>query len=298
MKTLVMTIVLVALGATVRAETAAVLPVSGINVAPGTLEAAQDVLRGHLAATGRFQVVVVEGPVEHQEPSAAEALDAARAAGAELAVVTHVARLGSSAQVRLTAYRTRDGGVYSDALNAASPDDLDRVLARLAHGLATGRREATVDTVTEAEAMAPLKRPSSHTLGLALSVAVPFGATEALPGMALFWLYDARSFLADATLEFHAQNGHGDGGLRLGAYVPTSENDFTPYLGGGARYGASHYDAGTAQSGITLFAAVGALHGRLGSVQLRGQLELFVDTFRQHEGTFGHGLACSFGIGF
>jgi hypothetical protein len=293
------TLFLLALGAAARAETAAVLPVSGKNVAPATLEAAQDVLIGHLVATGRFQVVAVEGPVERDEPTRDEAVDSARGARADLAVVVHVTRLGSSAQVRLTAYRTADGAAQTDALNAASPDDLDRVLARLARGLATGRREATIDTVTEAETLAPFKRPSTHSLGLSLSVAVPFGAADPLPGMALYWLYDARSFLADATLEFHAQNNHGDGGLRLGAYVPTSDNDTTPYLGGGARYGASHYDASaTAKSGMTLFAAVGALHGRLGSVQLRGQAELFVDTFRQGNGGYGHGLAFAFGIGF
>src|SRR5687768_3825999 len=54
-------VVLVGTGAA-RAETLVILPPSGVNVSDGILEAAGDVLRGHLVRVGRGVVVVPGAP--------------------------------------------------------------------------------------------------------------------------------------------------------------------------------------------------------------------------------------------
>src|SRR5262249_53778077 len=151
--------------------------------------------------------------------------------------------------------------------------------------LATGRpssETAELDTVTETEAMPLLRRASTHVFGLGIGTVIPMADdTEPLPGISLFWLYDARNFLADVTLQFHAREGRGDVSAGLGVYYPLTRSDLAPYVGGGVRYAATHYTEGSGGNGLQLYAALGLLQGRLGSVQLRAQLELFVDTFSQ-----------------
>src|SRR5215468_2512044 len=235
--------------AAAKAQTVAVLPPSGVNVPAGTLEAVQDILRGHLAATGNFgNVTAVPGPVGRIEVAPATAVEQARGVGADLAAVVHIARLGSKAQVRLTAYAAATGAtVYVDRMNAASPDDLDRVLARLAKGLASGRagaETAELDTVTETEAIAPLKRAATHVFGLSLGAAIP-SQGDPVPGMNVYWLYDARRFLADVTLGFHHADSGGDFTVGIGAYVPFGSADYAPFVGGGARWASTNYAGAT-----------------------------------------------------
>src|SRR5262249_51823213 len=194
----------------------------------------------------------------------------------------HFVGRGSRAQVRPTAYSTASGAtVYVDRMTAANPDDLERVLARLAKGLATGRpgaETAELDTVTQTEMMPALKRTATQVWGLGLGVRVSSDG-EAVPGMSAFWLYDARSFMAELSFGFHhADYDKSDLTAGVGAYSPFGQSDFAPYVGGGARWASTNYSGETGK-GIQLFAAVGGILGRLSSVQLRGQLEYFVDTF-------------------
>jgi hypothetical protein len=306
------------LGGLAHAQTAAVLPVSGKNVADGTLEAAGDVLGDHLRATGRYQVILVPGPVERNEAAPEVAAGAARSVDADIAVVVHVVRLGNSVKVRLTAYGPDGRLVFVDQMTAASPDDLDVVLSRLAKGLATGRppgATAALGTVTEKEAAPVLKRGSSHSFGLGLTMAFPtIDNVKAMPGVDLFWLYDARTVLADVKLQFHTNNDSGDASIGIGAYYPFSTGNFTAYLGGGARLEYAQYSTLRGGSGLTLYGAFGLLQGRLGSVLVRAELQYFVQTFSQRfEGVYdyvpgttsppdtteaGHGLIASVGFGF
>jgi hypothetical protein len=300
------------------AQTVAVLPPSGVNVEDGTLSAAQDILRGHLAHTGRFHTVVaLAGEVGGREVGPQAAIGLARGAGVDLAVVLHLTRLGTNAQVRMTTYAAATGAiVYADRMTAASTDDVDRVLERLAQGMASGRpgaETAELQTVTQAEARAPLKRAATHVFGVGLGAVAPNGGGAA-PGLQIYWMYDARSFLADITLGFHADGKDNDLALGIGAYYPLAAADFTPYIGGGARWATTEY-ADARGHGIQLYAALGGILGRLGSVQLRGQLEYFVDTFRSQRSdwsysdvsqtstvtevdSIGHGLGVTVGLGF
>ncbi|MEK6606388.1 MAG: hypothetical protein AABZ30_01895 [Myxococcota bacterium] len=310
----------------VAAETVAVIPFSGINVHPGYLEAAQDLLRTHLAEGGKFQVVPVRGAPTSQEATAAEAVSLARTVGADLAVAAHLTRLAGTARVHVTVYRVSDAqAVRSDTLNAGSPDDIDAVLARLARAIVTGkpaRDNADIETVTEKEADAYQKRTATHVFGLRLGAMVPInraeGGSGAVPGGSLFWLYDARTFLADVSLLLFAKGDdaydNDDSsaaiGLGLGAYYPLSRSDLTPYVGGGVHWWHTEF-GGRGAGGLAPHADVGILMGRLATVQVRGELGYFVNTFGEREGDayfgsdgssgekhYSHGPIMSVGIGF
>ncbi len=303
------------------ADTIAVLPVSGINVHPGYLDAAQALLKRNLARTGRYTVVSVAGQAA-AEPSGAQAAQAAQAAGASLAAALQVTRLQNRAEVHLSVYRVPDGAlVHEDQLGAASPDDLDAVLARLADGLASGRparSNANIETVTEREAMPHLKRHATHVVGLALGglvVANRAGSdgNPAVPGGSLFWLYDARSYLAEVSLFLSGKDGAGAGGIRLGAYYPFGSENMTPYVGGGLQWMGTRF-GGAGASGLAPYVAGGILLGRLSTVQVRGELGYFVTTFGEKEDGYydsrnntyvepsgshiSHGLMLSAGLGF
>jgi hypothetical protein len=310
-----------ALAAQAHAQTAVVLPPSGINVDAETLDAVQDVLRGHLETAGHFQVLVVAAPGGRYEPTPDTAAAAARAASADFAVAVHLTRLGRTTQVRVTGYTAGGALFYVDQMSAGSPDDVDRVLARLAKGLATGRagkETADLDTVTEKEATPALRKAVTHTFGVGIGTVVPFtGDAAPIPGLAIYWLYDARSFLADVTLQFHSKDSRSDFSAGIGAYVPMLDADLTPYAGGGLRYAHTDYlDNSNGASGVQLFVAAGLLQGRASSLQLRVQLEVFCDTFTQNstmdvydyqttgwntttvDSVLGSGVALNFSLGF
>jgi hypothetical protein len=292
------------------AEPVLLLPATGSNLHEGHLAAATDVLRSHLERTGRFTVLRGTLLAPGREPNAADAGASARAAGVPLAVTLHLARLGASASVRLAAYGP-DGAVrHTDELGAATPEDLEPVLRRLAEGLATGRPARTlaqIDTVTVREADPFVKYAATNVFGIRLGGASFFdrGAdvtTAQLAGGGIFWLYDARSYLAEVA--FDVLDGDGDDhlvALTLGMYYPLSKANLSPYVGGALSYAWASGPGGD-EAGLALRATGGLLFGRLSSVQIRAELSIFSTVFERQvsvgETMRDYGPMVSVGIGF
>lgn len=308
--------------ATAHAQTTVVLlPPSGSNIHPGILRAASEVLRDHLQRTEKFTVVSAGGEPTADEPASGRAAEQARAAQADMAVVLRITRLANVARVRLSAYRSADAHlVHWDSMSTGgTPDDLDPVLARLAKGLATGRpvREtADIETVTQKERETLTKREANKTFGV--RVGSLFALDRAggdnigsVPGLGLFWLYDARTWLADVGLDFGSTDGNSMLTVGVGAYYPFKREDVAPYLGGSVRYAHMNL-GGRGASGLTLQPTFGLLLGRLSSVQIRGEVGYFLNTFAEEEPApaspatagspviehFSHGPTLSVGIGF
>jgi hypothetical protein len=283
-----------------RAETIALIPATGSNVDPDHLAAATDILRAYLERTKRFTVVRV-APVAGEEPSAAQAGEAATSVGAHLAVTLRIARLGNNALARLGAYRQDGVLVHRDELGAASVDDLDPVLARLAEGLAQARPAselAELDTITEREARPRLKRATDALFGLrlastmALNRADPDRRTGTASGLSLLWLYDSGQFLADVDLGFVVSNleegrdrDHAVT-LGMGIYVPFTKTDLTPYAGGGLAYSWANFGGGGA-NGLVARAGGGILVGRLSRVVVRLDASWFYSLFTERERVSG-----------
>jgi hypothetical protein len=299
----------------VRIQTVAVLPVTGDNVNPEILSAAYEILKDHLQRSGVYSVVepVRPSPVipaapppapgappapmalpmlEEPTPIAASQLGAS--VGAELSVVVRVTHFGSSARLRLTAYTTGSAQVayWDSILINGGPDELDVAIQRLVNGMKTGkpvRDSAELETVTSKETMALNRREANRSFGLRISSLLPFntaaGDFEPITAGGLFWLYDARNWMADVSVDI----GGGSGSrffidAALGAYYPLLREDFTPYIGGQIRW-AELQAGGSGASGLILQPTIGILLGRLSSVQIRVEGGYFFDTFGEDQST-------------
>jgi hypothetical protein len=295
--------------ATARPDAVALLPATGANVHPGHLAAATDLLRTHLERAG-FSVVLVSSPeLANAEATPAQAGAAAAGAGAALGVTLRVSRLGTLASVRLAAFHPNGTAAHLDELSASGPNDVDPVLRRLAAGLAERRPArllAEIDSVTEREADPYLKQVATQVFGLRLGSAFLMNradgaeVTRGAAGGGLFWLYDARTFLADVSFDLNGGDGNRLVALGLGFYYPFSRANFSPYAGGGLAY--SWLDTGGAGAqGLAFRGAVGALFGRLSTVQVRVEAGYVVGAFREEAaGTTGrvpHGAVVSIGLG-
>jgi len=298
-------------------HTVVVLPPSGDNVAPEVLQAAGELLKDHLMSTGAYQAVTPPSlPPGGMEASPAAAAKLAAELGAEQAVALRITHFGSSARVRINAYAAGTGQlVYWDSLViSGGPEELDVVIQRLVHAMLTGkpvRDAAEIDTVTDKEGQQLKRRAANKAFGLHLFTLLPFNSADgqftAIPGGGIFWLYDARSWMADIALDLGGREDHAFYDIAIGAYYPFLREDFTPYLGGVVRLAAMQL-GGDGAGGFSLQPTLGILLGRLSSVHLRAELGYFINTFGERETTtvdnpapakhYGHSASLNIGLGF
>jgi hypothetical protein len=304
----------------VAMEKVALLPVTGTNVHPGYLDAARDILKDHLLSTGRYNVISVAGEGSG-EATMEQAIARGREAGADVAVVVHLARLSGTGRVRLVAYRVSSGSLaHADSIGiSGGPDDLDPALKRLAVGLATGKQAgqtADIESVTQKQADPLLKESATKIFGLRLATLVAFNrpreSAAAIPGIGIFWMYDARSFLGEIALDAFGSDAGSGFSVGIGGYYPFSRNNFTPYVGTSVSYSFLDF-GGAGANGIRLSPVFGVLFGRLSTVQFRGELGYFFNTFGERSDDplpsqpmapastdkhYAHGPQFTIGLGF
>jgi hypothetical protein len=303
--------------------TVALLPPTGDNVAPQILQASLELLKDHLERTGAYNVVEPPATPEPPtvEPTPAQAAAIGQALGATQAVVVRITHIGNTARVRITSYAVPSAQVtYWDSIAVSGgPEELDTVFQRLVHAMQTGRpvrESAEIDTVTDTEMQRLGRRKAGKVFGLHLLTFLPVnaaGSFAALPGGGLFWLYDARSWMADVALDV----GFGSGGRALasaaiGGYYPLLREDFTPYFGAVARWAYMDF-GGHGGSGLSFQPTAGVLLGRTSSVQLRADVGYFINTFAEYSTTvvatgvnqavltdahYSHGFVLTVGLGF
>jgi hypothetical protein len=321
MRRLLLLVTLLAPAASLARDVVGLLPATGANVPATELAAATDVLRANLERTGKYAVVMADAPAGDREPTAAQAVAAARAAGVPLAATLRVSRLGEVGVVRLAVYRGDAGNVpvHVDELPAKGTDDLIPALQRLAEGFAArvpARQLAQIDTVTAREAdpdvykHRTVARLFGFRLGstFVLDPADGRDETAALSGFGLAWRYDARTFMADIGVDLQwsqTLDASFDGDrdwlfdVALGAYYPFLRGDVTPYLGGSVVYLWSDTGRGTG-SGLALRPALGLLLGRLTNVQIHAEAGYQVNTFTEKDALGarhrGHGPTVSLAI--
>ncbi len=298
-------------------RTVMVFPASGDNVAPEILQATRELLIDHMQRTGLYHVVLPpSASPDAAEPTATQAAQQGAALGAEQAIVLRITHFGNSARIRLNAYAVPSGQVdYWDSIAiSGGPDELDTVVQRLVHAMVTGkpvRESAEIDTVTDKEGQSLNRRSANKSFGLHLFTLLPLATANdsfsAIPGGGLFWLYDARSWMADISFDLGGREGHVFYDAAIGGYYPFSREDFTPYVGGLVRLAYMEL-GGQGAGGMTLQPTAGVLLGRLSTVQLRAEVGYFFNTFGERGKVtsdnptpgqhFGHGLSLSIGLGF
>jgi hypothetical protein len=294
----------------------AVLPPTGDNVAPELLHAARDILKDHLQRAGTYTVVEpATPPPTADEPTAAQAAQAATGLGAEFAVVLRVTHFGNSARMRLTEYAAGSAQVvyWDSILIAGGPDEMDVAIQRLVHGMQIGkpvRDSAELETVTDRETQMLNRREANKSFGIHLFTLLPTNSAgssfTAVPAGGIFWLYDARSWMTDIALDIGGHDGTFLIDASIGGYYPFLREDFTPYIGGVVRW-AEMKLGGNGASGLTFQPTAGVLLGRLSSVEMRGEVGYFFNTFAEQELVttsgatvthVGQGFVLSLGIGF
>lgn len=292
------------------------LPASGLNVAPGILDAARDLLKDHLQRTGRYTVLTGPGVSSTDEPTTAMAVEQEVAAHAQQAMVLRLTHLGSSTRVRFTAYGLSGQVVYWDSIAiTGGPGDMDVVLQRLVRAMVTGkpvRDSAELETVTSDEMNTLNRRTANKIFGLHLFTLLPLNthadSFSAVPGFGLFWMYDARSWMADIAFDLGGHSSNFVADVALGAYYPLFRDDFTPYLGAKVKYGFFRY-GGSGSAGLAIEPTFGVLLGRTSSVQIRAELGYFIDTFSENANStdgisapgpsrLSTGVALTVGLGF
>jgi hypothetical protein len=305
-----------------RLQVVAVFPPSGDNVAPDLLRAARDILKDHLQRAGTYSVV--EPPVPATPPSTADeptpmqAAQTAASLGAETAVVLRITQFGNSARIRLASYSAGTAQVvYWDSIViSGGPDEMDVAIQRLVHGMQMGkpvRESAELETVTERETQTLNRREANKSFGVHLFTLLPTSSAgssfTAVPAGGIFWLYDARSWMADISLDIGGHNGTTLVDAAIGGYYPFLREDFTPYVGGVVRWADMNL-GGQGASGLSLQPTAGILLGRLSSVQMRGEVGYFFNTFGElgppdpttgavsTHTDYGQGFVISLGLGF
>jgi hypothetical protein len=305
-----------------RLQVVAVLPPSGDNVAPDLLRAARDILKDHLQRAGTYTVVEpptpATTPATSDEPTGAQAAQAASGLGAEIAVVLRITHFGNSARMRLTSYSAGSAQVvyWDSILINGGPDEMDVAIQRLVHGMQVGkpvRESAELETVTDRETQMLNRREANKSFGVHLFTLLPTSSTgssfTAVPAGGIFWLYDARSWMADISLDIGGHSGTFLFDAAIGGYYPFLREDFTPYVGGVVRWSEMQL-GGAGASGLSFQPTVGVLLGRLSSVQLRGEVGYFFNTFGElaspdpitgaasTQKNYGQGFVLSLGLGF
>jgi hypothetical protein len=222
-------------------------------------------------------------------------VEAARVAGADLAILVRLTHLQTSFRVRLTVYQVATKAmIHADSLGSTGgPDQLDPVVSRLVRAFAKGERagnNAEIDSVTQKEADPYLKEVATKTFGLRLGAILPFnrarGDIAAGPGLGIFWMYDARDYMAEAFLDFVSSSVASDADkvtafdIGLGLYRPFGRKNVVPYAGGGVAYSVSNF-GGAGANGLRFHGSFGVLFGRLSTVQLRGEVGYFVNAYQE-----------------
>lgn len=302
-------------------RTVALLPPAGDNVDPSILRASRELLKDHLQRSRAYNVVEIPGEPTREDPNPQQAAKQAASLGAEQAILFRIIHFGTTSRARLTVYAAGSGQVvYWDSIViVGGPEELDPVIQRLVYAMRAGkpvRDAAEIDTVTEKETETFKRRQANKSFGLHLFTLMPFNTPNksftAVPGAGLFWLYDARSWMADIAFDIGASNDRAAFAASIGGYYPFLREDFTPYVGGVVRWAYMNL-GGKGASGIMLQPTLGVLLGRLSSTQLRGEVGYFIDTFGEPEAVkvsdpytttiagpkhYSHGFTLSVGLGF
>lgn len=288
------------LGASASSGPWALVPIDAVNVHPGHVAAAQRVLEGHLDALGQ-RFVVLEAGVK--DPAVA-----AREKGAAAVLRCALTRIGQRVKVWMR-LEPLEGAPRTAALDAGSPEDLDPVLLRLARQLTSGPAagDARIGEVTEKEEDVYGRKTASSYVGI--TVGGTFGGAsgggDALGGLGVYWLYDARTFLADIQAAFgvsqRPSGGGGFAGLTIAGLYPLADRDLTPFVGAGLGFARLELD-GHSGTGVEVFGDAGVLLGRTSTVHFRADLKPFVTTFRLTDelgrGSIGYGAQVALGVGF
>jgi hypothetical protein len=122
------------------------------------------------------------------------------------------------------------------------------------------------------------------------------GGDVTATGVGLYWLYDTRVLLIDVAVDGSWGHRTQQVTAGFGGYLPLTEGNFAPYLGGGLRYAWTSYGYGWG-NGIQPYLEAGLILGRLSSVSLRAQVNWWWNAFG-NRGHNANGPSWNLGVQF
>ena len=226
-----------------------VLPLRTVGVSDTTSEVSRTLLEGSLRDLG---VAVLSGAaVPAGLPSGTAGCGDADCAvallagsGADQVVYATLGKLGDKVIVRIGAVRAGETApFFRDQLTASVEEDLDAVMRRAAEAIAAGRPDAsraTIDSVTEQEAKAPVRRATRSAVAPSAGFLFPtddaFGGVDRMTALRLTHRFESRRLLVQSTILTGV--AWGDDAidwtiLDVAVAHIVGTGDFTPYIGGG-----------------------------------------------------------------
>lgn len=283
---------------------------------------------------GRYEVVIPAQTDSVQvQPSKADVQKTAERKGCTKFILADLTRLGETVVVTLSLYGTQSGKLlWSDAMKAAGPNDLDPILERMAKNIGTENVASKTDdiyTVTQKEEKKLRKKRANKSFGFGIMgfTMLNHPGPWFQPGLEIFWSYDSRNifFQIDGSINFY--NGSEDYtytsyysdkkttisvdkilanfSFGLSAYYPFLDGSSTPFLGGGASFATTvtSYDSdsyepeGDSKAGIWVRLGGGFLFNRTSTVTFRIRAEYAISTYKV-ENHIMHGPQVGLEIGF
>lgn len=284
---------------------------------------------------GRYEVVIPAQTDSVQvQPSKADVQKTAERKGCTKFILADLTRLGETVVVTLSLYGTQSGNLlWSDAMKAAGPNDLDPILERMAKNIGTENVASKTDdiyTVTQKEETKLRKKRANKSFGFGIMGFTMLNnpGPRFQPGLEIFWSYDSRNifFQIDGSFNFYSDSEdytytdyYNDErtisvdetlvnlSLGLSAYYPFLDGSSTPFLGGGVSFTSTvtsydsdsyYYDEdGDSKTGLWVRLGGGFLFNRTSTVTFRIRAEYAISTYKV-EHHIMHGPQVGLEIGF
>ena len=236
------------MAATGATERTVVLPFRTIGVDDTTATVSRVMLQQELLERGLDVLSIRSLEYLPTGPEGCSDRECAATWGQELAVDKVVygslSRLGEKIIVQVLAIRVGEvHNFYSDRLTSTSTEDLDRVMLRVAEGIAAGRPNSdlvTIDSTIQAETDEPFRRSARRGLGIRAGLLYPlsdsYGGVNRLTNIRLVYKYEGRDFLIETTPLLGLTFGSGSAEWSLlDVFVAKiiGLGDFAGYIGGG-----------------------------------------------------------------
>lgn len=284
---------------------------------------------------GRYEVVIPAQTDSVQvQPSKADVQKTAERKGCTKFILADLTRLGETVVVTLSLYGTQSGNLlWSDAMKAANPNDLDPILERMAKNIGTENVASKTDdiyTVTQKEETKLRKQRANKSFGFGIMGFTMLNnpGPRFQPGLEIFWSYDSRNifFQIDGSFNFYSDSEDYtytdyynekntisvdetlvNISLGLSAYYPFLDGSSTPFLGGGVSFTSTvisydsdsyYYDEdGDSKTGLWVRLGGGYLFNRTSTVTFRIRAEYAFSTYRVEDHIM-HGPQVGLEIGF
>lgn len=283
---------------------------------------------------GRYELVIPNQTDSLQvQPSKAEVQKTAERKGCTKFILADLTRLGETVVVTVSLYGTQSGNLlWSDAMKAANPNDLDPILERMAKNVGTDKNaseNSDIYTVTQKEEKKLVKKRANKSFGFGILGFTMLNnpGPRFQPGLELFWSYDSRNifFQIEGSFNFYSdtedyttKDYYGDSrkysvdetlvnlSLGLSAYYPFFESNTTPFLGGGVSftstiidYESDYYygDTSDSKTGLWVRLGGGILFNRTSTVTFRLRAEYAFSTYKVNDHIM-HGPQVALEIGF